>query len=111
LQGEKVRTIVLGGGRDWNFETDAWHAPLLIVAGGTVHITPIGRGFKGTAKAVLVNYQTGDSAALPDIRIDAPPPVYGGQVLAYAISPSGHHVAVLHGSELAVFETPPGLLR
>ena len=111
LLGEQIQNISLKGSRDWNFETDAWDSPLLIVGGGNLHIVYPEGSFRGVAKAVLVNYRTGSFARFPDIQINAPPPVYGGQTVAYAISPSGHYVAVLCGSMLTVYETPPGLLN
>jgi len=67
--------------------------------------------FTGITRTRLVNYHTGASVILPELKINASPPIYAGQTLEYAISPNGHYVAVLHGSLLSVYETPSELLQ
>jgi hypothetical protein len=110
-RGDRITTITLKGAEQWDFRTDAWNMPLAIFVGGNLHVRLFGGGFTGTTKARLVNYRTGASAVLPELKINAPAGLYAGQTLQYAISPSGHHVAVLHGSRLSVYETPPELLK
>jgi hypothetical protein len=110
-RGDQISTVTLKGAQEWDFRTDAWNVPLAIFVGGNLHVPLFGGGFTGTTKARLVNYRTGVSAALPELKINAPTGVYAGETLEYAISPSGHYVAVLHGSRLSVYETPPELLK
>lgn len=110
-RGDQISTHTLKGAEEWYFRTDAWNVPLAIFVGGSFHVPLFGGSFTGTTKARLVNYNSGSSAVLPELKINAPTGVYAGQTLEYAISPSGHYVAVLHGSRLSVYETPPELLK
>ena len=110
-RGDRVRTLSLKKTGAWDFRTDAWNVPLAIFVGGNLHARLFGGGFTGTTKARLVNYRTGESALLPELKISVPTGVYAGQTLQYAISPNGHYVAVLHGSLLSVYATPPELLK
>lgn len=110
-RGDQISTVTLKGAEEWYFRTDAWDIPLAIFVGGNVHARLFGGGFTGTTKARVVNYRTGESALLPELKISVPTGVYAGQTLQYAISPNGHYVAVLHGSLLSVYATPPELLK
>jgi len=110
-RGDHVSTVILKGADQWYFRTDAWNAPLAIFVGGSFHVPLFGGNFTGTTKTRLVNYRSGVSVLLPELKINAPPPIYAGQTLEYAISPSGRYVAVLRGPLLTVYETPPQLLK
>lgn len=110
-RGDEFATIALKGAEEWYFRTDAWSVPLAIFVGGSFHVPLFGGSFTGTTKARLVNYRTGASALLPELKINARAGVYAGQTLEYAISPNGHYVTVLHGSLLSIYKTPPELLK
>jgi hypothetical protein len=110
-RGDQISTISLKGSDGWYFRADAWKAPLAIFVGGSFHVPLFGGNFTGTTKIRLVNYRTGRSVLLPELKINAPPPMYAGQTREYAISPNGGYVAVLHGPMLSVYETPPELLK
>lgn len=110
-RGDRISTIALKGAEEWYFRTDAWRVPLAIFVGGSFHVPLLGGSFTGTTKARLVNYRTGASALLPELKINVPTGVYAGQTLQYAISPNGQYVAILHGSLLSVYQTPSKLLK
>ena len=110
-RGDEVSAITLKGAEEWYFRADAWNAPLAIFVGGSFHVPLFGGNFTGTTKIRLVNYRTGRSVLLPELKINASPPIYAGQTREYAISPNGHYVAVLHGPMLSVYETPQELLK
>jgi len=109
--GEEMSVIHLKGEDDWYFRTDAWNVPLAIFVGGSFHVPLFGGNFSGRTDTRLVNYRTGVSIELPDIKINVHSDVYAGPTLQYAISPGGHHVAVLSGPVLTIFDVPQGLLN
>jgi len=110
-RGEEKSVIRLKGEDDWYFRTDAWKVPLAIFVGGSFHVPLFGGNFSGRTATRLVNYRTGVSIELPDIKINVHSDVYAGPTLQYAISPGGHHVAVLSGPVLAIFDVPQSLLN
>jgi len=110
-RGDEKSVVRLKGEDDWFFRTDAWSVPLAIFVGGSFHAPLFGGNFSGRTVTRLVNYRTGESIELPDIKINIHTDVYAGPTLQFAISPGGHHVAVLSGPVLAVFDVPQRLLN
>jgi len=102
----QVRTIPLKTRDMANFWTDAWKVPLAILLSGNVKVGILSGGFRVAENAELVNYETGRTLLLPPLKLSAPPGIYVGSGIVYALSPEGGWLAVLSRTTLALYRVP-----
>jgi hypothetical protein len=102
--GQRSIKLSFGGGLPIIL-TDAWKAPVLVLASGNVRLGHFSQDstFHETEKLEIINYEIRDIAFLPKLTTEVNGQIFVGKASAVGLSPTGKYVAVLHGSRLAVY--------